>query len=231
MAEVLLAGVGNIGSHLAPLLARAGLSLRLVDRDVVEEKNLKGQDYLPADVGHPKSEVQARRLRERFPGVKVEAWACDLEDLPRPVAEVDVVLGALDSRRARQALVSEIAWPLGVPVVDGGVGEGLLGRVQVFVPGPDTACLECTWGPEDYRLLAREYPCVPGARAQGAPTAAPAFLGSLVASLMASECLRLLAGEAPIESYEVPFDLRHHALRRYTLVRNRACRYDHGEAR
>src|SRR5581483_8602840 len=39
-ATVLLAGAGNIGSHLAPLLARAGVGvLRIVDRDTVEEKN------------------------------------------------------------------------------------------------------------------------------------------------------------------------------------------------
>jgi adenylyltransferase/sulfurtransferase len=225
---VLLAGAGNIGSHLAPLLCRAGVGrVVLIDRDRVEAKNLAGQDYRPADVGRFKAEVQAERLRGRFPGVTVEARACDLEDVPTGVADVDVALGALDSRRARQVLVSELAWPLGVPVVDGGVGAGLLGRVQVFVPGEQTACLECTWGRDDYRLLAAEYPCLPGASAEGPATQAPAHLGSFVASLMAAECLRLLRGEVPEESYEVPFDLTQHALRRYVLRRARGCRHDH----
>jgi molybdopterin/thiamine biosynthesis adenylyltransferase len=226
--SVLIAGAGNIGSHLAPLVARAGVGLlRLVDRDRVEEKNLATQDFRPEDVGRPKAEVIAGRLRERFPALRVEARACDLEDLPLGEAAVDVLLGALDSRRARQVLISEMAWPLGVPVVDGGVGEGLVGRVQVFVPGPTTACLECTWGRGDYRQLAAEYPCLPGASARAPATVSTAFLGSSVASLMASECLRLLTGEKPADSFEVPFDLGQHAMRRFLLRRSPSCRHDH----
>jgi molybdopterin/thiamine biosynthesis adenylyltransferase len=225
---VLIAGAGNIGSHLSPLVARAGVGLlRLVDRDHVQAKNLATQDFRPEDVGQPKAEVIAQRLRERFPDLRIEAYACDLEDLPLGLAAVDVILGALDSRRARQVLISEMAWPLGVSVVDGGVGEGLVGRVQVFVPGPTTACLECTWGRVDYRLLAAEYPCLPGASARAPATVSTAFLGGCVAALMASECLRLLGGEKPAESFEVPFDLAQHAMRRFLLRRSPSCRHDH----
>jgi molybdopterin/thiamine biosynthesis adenylyltransferase len=226
--SVLVAGAGNIGSPLAPQLARAGVGLlRIVDRDRVEEKNLATQDFRPADVGRFKADVLAERLREQFPGVRVEARACDLEDLPLGEADVDVLLGALDSRRARQVLVSDLGWPLGVPVVDGGVGEGLVGRVQVFLPGPASACLECTWGREDYRQLAAEYPCQPGADARGRPTVSTAFLGNFTAAVMAAECLRVLAGRAGEDSYEVPFDLTHHQFRRYLLRRAAACRHDH----
>jgi hypothetical protein len=190
---VLVAGLGNIGSPLPALLARAGAGLiRLVDRDRVEEKNLIAQDYQPGDVGRFKVEPQAERLREQFPHCRVEAHAVDLEDLPAGLVAVDLVLGALDSRRARQVLVGDLAWPLGAPVIDGGVGEGGLGRVQVFLPGPGSACLECTWGSADYRLASAEYPCVPGGPAATAPTGAPAWLGCFTASLMAAEAVRLL---------------------------------------
>jgi molybdopterin/thiamine biosynthesis adenylyltransferase len=227
-ATVLIAGAGNIGSHLAPQLARVGVgTLRILDRDTVEAKNLATQDYRPEDLGRHKAEVLAERLRAQFPDRPVEAWVCDLEDAPLSVAAVDAVLGALDSRRARQVLATELAWPQGVPAIDGGVGEGLLGRVQVFVPGADSACLECTWGPADYRLLAAEYPCVPGAAAEAPPTISLAFLGTFVASVMTAECVRLIAGVQPAESYEVPFDLFHHVLRRFTLRRSPRCRHDH----
>jgi hypothetical protein len=230
-ASVLVAGAGNIGSHLAPLLLRAGVgALTLVDRDRVEGKNLTAQDYRPPDVGRFKAEVQAERLRALFPGRRVAARSCDLEDLPLGVAGVDVILGALDSRRARQVLVSEVAWALGVPVIDGGVGDGWLGRVQVFVPGPASACLECTWGRADYRLLSAEYPCVPGAAPEAPPTRAPAFLGSLVAALMSAECLRLL-DEGATESYEIALDLNNHQMRHYALRRARGCRHDHAVVR
>lgn len=230
--SVLVAGVGNIGSNLPALLARAGVgTIRLVDRDVVEEKNLAAQDYRPEDVGRFKAQVQAERLRSLFPQTKIEAHPVDLEDLPLGVAAVDLILGGLDSRRARQVLVGEIAWPLGVSVVDGGVGDPRLGRVQVFVPGEQSACLECTWGAADYRLASAEYPCVPGASASVAPTGAPAFLGAFTASLMVNEAVRLLSGADVKESYEIPFDLDQLHLRRFSLRRASRCRHDHAITR
>jgi molybdopterin/thiamine biosynthesis adenylyltransferase len=226
-ASVLIAGAGNIGSPLAILLARADVRLlRLVDRDVVEEKNLANQDFRPGDVGKPKAAALAERLREQVPGVVVEAYYADLEAMPLGVFAVDLVLGALDSRRARQALVSEIAWPQGTPVVDGGVGEGLLGRVQVFVSGADHACLECGWGNEDYRKASAEYPCIPGEGASGPATLAPAFAGSVVAGLMAAEAVRILAGDAG-ESREIAFDLFHRRFLPSRLRRAARCRFDH----
>ena len=227
-ASVLIAGAGNIGSHLAPQIARAGVGfIRLLDRDRVEEKNLATQDFRPEDVGRFKADVIAERLRGQFPRQRIEARSCDLEVLAPEDAAVDVLLGALDSRRARQVLVSDLGWRLGVPVVDGGVGEGLLGRVQVFLPGASSACLECTWGREDYRQLAAEYPCLPGASAAGRPTISTAFLGNFTASVMTAECLRILAGRAGTDSYELPFDLAHYQFRRYLLRRAAACRHDH----
>ena len=227
---VLIAGLGNIGSPLPALLARAGASLiRLVDRDRVEEKNLTAQDYRPGDVGRFKADAHADRLRALFPGCQVEPHCVDLEDLCVGLGAVDLVLGALDSRRARQVLVGDLAWPLGVPVVDGGVGDGGLGRVQVFLPGPGTACLECTWGSADYRLASAEYPCLPGGLTSGnaPPTGAPAYLGALTACLMTAEAVRLLGPARPAESYEIAFDLQNLALRRFGLRRNGRCRHDH----
>jgi adenylyltransferase/sulfurtransferase len=230
-ASVLLAGAGNIGSHLAPLLARSGVGrLCIIDRDRVEAKNLRNQDYRPEDVGRPKAEALVERIRGQFPAVTTEAHTADLETLPLGRFAVDVIFGALDSRRARQALVSDAAWPLGVPVVDGGVGEGLVGRVQVFVPGEATACLECGWGRADYRRLAEEYPCTAGSVAAPA-TAAPALTGAVVAGLMAAEGLRLLAGQAPADSQEVAFDLLHRRFLVSRLRRAPGCRFDHAIVR
>src|SRR4029077_21270318 len=109
--SALVAGAGNIGSHLAPLLARAGVGLlRVVDRDTVEEKNLAQQDYGPQDVGRGKAEALARRLAGTFPQLRVEPFVADLEDVPLSAFRADVLFGALDSRQARQILVSERGW-------------------------------------------------------------------------------------------------------------------------
>jgi molybdopterin/thiamine biosynthesis adenylyltransferase len=227
-AAVLIAGAGNIGSHLAPLLARAGVGLlRIVDRDVVEERNLAQQDYEPRDIGCGKAVALARRMQRQIPQLRIEPFVADLEDVPLSAFRVDVLLGALDSRRARQILVSERGWPLGVPVIDGGVGEGLLGRVQTFAPGDGAACLECTWGEVDHRHLAAEYPCVPGAVPTAPATVGPACVGAVVAGIMAARCLTLLEGERPTESREIAFDLRHNRFLASRLRRSLRCHFDH----
>lgn len=224
--RVLIAGLGNIGAGLALSLARL-VDCTLVDRDRVEVRNLKNQDYADAgDVGRFKAEVVAARIRRAVPEAQVEAIPLDLEDVPAGVfAGSQVCLGALDSRRARQLLISEHAYPLGVPVVDGGVGEPLVGRVHVFLPG--AACLECSWSDAHYRHLAREYPCIPNGSAAGPATVSPAFLGSTVAGIMAAEAVQLLLGHGPQQSVEIAFDL---ASRRFLTSRLRMaarCRCPH----
>jgi len=227
-ATVLVAGAGNIGSHLAPLLARAGVRrLRIVDRDVIEAKNLTNQDFRRRDVGRPKAEVLAERVRELHPDVTVEAVVGDVVELPMGLFDVELIFGGLDSRRARQALVSEIGWPLGKPVVDGGVGEGLLGRVQVLVPGEANACLECGWGATDYQRLAEEYPCHAGETYTAPSTVSPAFSGAVVAGLMVAEGLKLLGRSEPQESREIAFDLNHRRFLPSRLRRAARCRFDH----
>lgn len=227
-ATCVLAGLGNIGANLAGQLARCGVRrLVLIDRDHVEEKNVTNQDYGRPDVGCPKVEALAERLTTEFPETRFEPVHADLEQISLQRFGADVILGGLDSRRARQLLVSEHAWPLGTPVIDGGVGEGFVGRVQVFVPSADSACLECTWSHADYRALAAEYPCVPGGAIEAPATLAPPFIGSVVAGLMAVETIRVLSQYRPKTSYELAFDLYHSRFLASQLRRSPTCRFNH----
>jgi len=159
--EICVVGLGNIGSPLVPLLARMPQvdRLILVDGDVYEESNLRGQDILPGDLGRSKAKVQARRARRIDPGLEVRAHYALMERLPAGELSADLILACLDSRRARQNL-HERAWRLGVPLIDAGVRpEQLLARVSVYMPAPEAPCMECGWGAEDYRLLEHVYPC------------------------------------------------------------------------
>ncbi len=106
---------------------------------------------------------------------------------------------------------------------------GLLARVAVYVPGDDSACLECGWNENDYLALERTYPCLAGAPRFGATpasTAAPSSLGALAASLQAIECRELLASElrAAAAGRQIFFDLRHHQYYCTFLRRNSRCR-------
>ena len=193
---VIVGAGGNIGSHLVPHLARMRQVDRvtLIDRDVYEARNVYAQDITPRDVGKPKAVVQARRLRRIRPSLHVEAISDAVERIPMGTLRSDVILSCLDSRISRQQ-VSQFAWRLGIPLIDAGVeAGGLLARVNVYVPGRDTPCLECAWDDRDYDALEQTYPCL--GHAEVAATNAPSSLGSLAASLQAIECLKLLDGRA-----------------------------------
>lgn len=193
-ATVVVVGAGgNIGSQLVPHLARMAEvgRLVLVDRDEYEARNRWNQDPGGRASGG-KAAKQAARARRLNPGLAVLAVRDDIETMPVGRLRGDLIVGCLDSRRARLAL-NQAAWRLGVPWLDGGVrADGLLARVTRYHPGPGLPCLECAWGDADYAALEQRHPC--GATAV-TPTGAPSGLGALAASLLALECQKLLGGE------------------------------------
>lgn len=85
-ARVVVVGVGALGSVQADLLARAGVGeIHVIDRDIVDLTNLQRQTlYDEADVGRPKAEAAAARLREINSSIKVVAHAVDFSG---PVGE------------------------------------------------------------------------------------------------------------------------------------------------
>lgn len=221
---------GNIGSHLAPHLGRMpGVErVTLVNRDVYEATNLASQDITPGDVGKPKAAVQGQRLRRINPGLRVAALAGAVEDLPLGQLRGDAILACVDSRRARQH-INEIAWRLGTPWIDAGVqAEGLLARVNVYVPG-DGPCLECAWSDSDYATIGQVYPCQRMTEEGSTPTGAPSSLGALAAALQALECQKLLAGQTEqlAVGRQVTIDARWHKHYVTAFRRNPNCRFDH----
>ncbi len=227
--SVTVFGVGNIGSHLIPHLARIpGIAeVTVVDRDSYEESNLVGQQIARADLGVAKALAQARRLRRMRPDMRVRPIVGDLADLPPWNLRADLLIACLDSRAARQD-VNELSWLLGVPWIDSGVdGGSMLAQVHPYFPGPDSPCLECAWEERDYELLEREYSC--GKVIEAPPTHAPAALGALAASLLAIEATRILAAgpESTPISRRVLYDAANHRLHTPLYRRNPRCRFRH----
>lgn len=233
---VVIGAGGNIGSHLVPHLARTPEigRLTLIDRDVYEARNAANQDVTVGSAKNRKAVEQARRARSINPNLRVTAIAEDVERLPLGLLRADVILTCLDTRRARQ-YVNQAAWRLGVPWIDAGVlADGLLARVDVYVPGPESPCLECGWGEADYASLEQSYPCAledPESGEAPPPTLAPSSLGALAASLQALEGQKLLSdapGRLPPGGQVVVHSAHH---RHYVTARRRDpnCRFsDHG---
>lgn len=226
VGKVAIHGLGAIGTPLALSLAPHVSALILCDRDRVEPKNIHTQSvYEPAHVGRFKVDALRECLRGRFPQLEVLPITADIEDVPLGWSDVpDVLLGAFDNLRARQVL-NERACRLGRPWIDGGVGEPMLGCVHVFLPGQ--ACEECHWTPAHYRRLALETPCAPGGDSRIAPTRSPAAISCAVASVMAAECLKLLAGRRESTGIQIAFDLDQRQLNVSRLRRASDCRFDH----
>jgi molybdopterin/thiamine biosynthesis adenylyltransferase len=102
--RVTLCGAGALGSHLADNLARQGLgSLRVIDRDRVEEHNVSTQLYGEGDVGGWKAEVLRNRIF-RATGVEIDAVARELSERNARglLKEAGLVIDTFDNSAARQ---------------------------------------------------------------------------------------------------------------------------------
>lgn len=120
-ANVLVVGVGGVGSWCAEALLRTGIGhLTLVDDDTVVESNVNRQ--CPATsltIGRHKVEVMAERLREINPDSEVIAMAsrypmgmpCDFR-----LDSYDVVVDAIDSVDCKARLILD-AFASNVPIV------------------------------------------------------------------------------------------------------------------
>ena len=228
---VVIGAGGNIGSHLLPHLANVASRLTLVDPDVYEPANVVSQNIDTQDVGRAKVEAQAEKLLRKNPALQIESIQQYVEDVPLGRLRGDLIIGALDTRIARQR-VNEIAWRLSTPWIDIGVlgGAFKLARVNLYDPAePGAPCLECQWSDQEYAELEVGYPCQAQdvVRAQR-PTLATSALGALAASLAAIEVYKLLAGEATLQGGQIVYDSMHHSVLLSTDRRNPRCRFDHG---
>jgi adenylyltransferase/sulfurtransferase len=230
--SVAVIGLGNIGLFTAQLVARMPEVSRvvLVDKDVTAWKNRIGQDFTAREsrAAAPKVFLARRRLHAIRPDLDIVALHGAVEDVPRGLLQTDLLLACLDSKRARMA-VNEIAWRLGVPWLDAGVqADGLLARLNVYVPGPDVPCLECAWDDRSYAQVEQVVPCQ-GAAPVVPPTNAPACLGSLAASLQALTAGHVLTGQLDrlATGRQMVLDARARRCYDAALRHNPACRFDH----
>lgn len=186
-SKVCLVGLGGLGAPAAMQLAAMGVGhLRIVDRDVVELTNLHRQHlYGVDDVGYPKVEAAAKRLRGLNPYITVEPLPLSVNDATAAdlVRDVDVVVDGLDSMAARYA-INRACVKVGIPYVFG-AAITTNGNLSTIIPG-ETVCLECFYGSLDDKNLPK---C-------GVVGVHPSLV-NIIASLEVSETIRILTGRQP----------------------------------
>jgi sulfur-carrier protein adenylyltransferase/sulfurtransferase len=214
-ASVAIVGTGGLGSPIGLYLAAAGVgTLGLIDFDRVDTSNLQRQVLFgTADVGRPKVEAAAERLRDVNPHTIIR---CHDERLTRANAMdvltgYDVVIDGTDNFPTRY-LVNDACVLLRKPYVYGSILR-FEGQVSVF----DSRTGPC------YRCLFREPP-PPGLVPSCAEGGVLGVLPGIIGSLQALEAIKLITGAGDLLTGRlVLFDALTFRWRELKLRRNPEC--------
>jgi adenylyltransferase/sulfurtransferase len=214
-ARILLVGAGGLGSPAALYLAAGGAGvLGVVDDDRVDETNLQRQILFGTrDVGRPKSETAAERLRDLNPHVHVERFAERLTSANalEILRDFDIVVDGSDNFPTRY-LVNDACVLLGKPDVYGAIFR-FEGQVSVFCRGAGPC----------YRCLFRDPPppeLIPSCEQAGVLGVVPGIVGSL----QALEAIKLVTGAGePLIGRLLLFDGLPARFRELPIRRDPAC--------
>lgn len=140
--NVVVVGAGGTGSQILTGLAQlhlamvalghpGGLNVVAMDDDLVSEANVGRQMFYPPDVGLPKAHVLINRINMTF-GMDWTASATRV-DQKTDFMSVDLVIGCVDNRRARKAILGAMQRGKGGLWLDVGNrlhdGQAILGEV------------------------------------------------------------------------------------------------------
>jgi molybdopterin/thiamine biosynthesis adenylyltransferase len=170
-ASILVIGAGGLGSPAGLYLAAAGVGrLGIVDDDVVDASNLQRQVlHSTAELGRPKVESAAERVRELNPDVEVVPYGERLGsgNVDRILDEGwEVIVDGADNFPTRYLLNDASVWH-GIPVVHGSIFR-FEGQATVFAPGQGAARGA---RPQDARALPGRPSEMTGRHADGDPQA------------------------------------------------------------
>src|SRR5579863_7136652 len=185
-AKVLLIGSGGLGAPLGLYLAAAGVGrLGIVDFDKVDLTNLQRQIlFSTTDVGRPKIEAAAARLRGLNPDIQIEPHETRLtsENALDLFRDYDIIVDGTDNFPTRY-LVNDACILLGKPNVYGSIFR-FEGQVSIFgySGGP---CYRCLY-PE---------PPPPGLVPSCAEGGVLGVLPGIVGALQAAEAIKLILGK------------------------------------
>jgi hypothetical protein len=100
MPEVTLGGVGGIGSWLAILLGRLGVSMYIHDFDLIDETNMAGQAYSLNQIGSPKMDAVEAQVKSLCGDIVIEKMGLFTKDS----FVCPIVFSAFDNMSARKLM-------------------------------------------------------------------------------------------------------------------------------
>lgn len=221
-SKVLLIGAGGLGSPAAMYLAAAGVgTLGIVDFDTVDVSNLQRQIlHGNKDVGRPKVDSAADRLRDINPDVKVVPHREPItsHNALEIIRQYDIVLNGSDNFPTRY-LINDACQFLGKPLVDASIFM-FEGQVTVYMPENNAYGYEA--GP-CYRCLYPDPP-PPGEVPSCAEAGVLGVLPGIVGSIQAVEAIKLILGKGePLIGRLLMIDTLDMSFRTLNVQRDAAC--------
>jgi molybdopterin/thiamine biosynthesis adenylyltransferase len=147
--RVAIIGCGALGTVHAELLGRAGVGeLLLVDRDVIEPSNLQRQVlFCEKDIGHPKAQAAASRMREINSEISVNFRVDDVHvaNIEEIIQGCSLVMDGTDNFQTRM-LINDACVKHRIPWVYVGVIQT---RGMAMAIRPGGPCLRCLFPQAD----------------------------------------------------------------------------------
>jgi molybdopterin/thiamine biosynthesis adenylyltransferase/rhodanese-related sulfurtransferase len=214
-AKVLCIGTGGLGAPLGLYLAAAGVGrIGLVDFDVVDTTNLQRQVLFgTSDVGRPKTEAAAERLRNLNPDIQIDTFETQLTSANalELFKDYDIIVDGTDNFPTRY-LVNDACVITGKPNVYGSIFR-FEGQITVF-GYPGGPCYRCLY-PE---------PPPPGLVPSCAEGGVLGVLPGIVGTIQAAETLKLIIGKGePLIGRLLLFDALAMKFRELKLRKNPEC--------
>jgi sulfur-carrier protein adenylyltransferase/sulfurtransferase len=184
-ARVLVVGAGGLGCPISLYLAAAGVgTIGLVDFDTVDASNLQRQVlFTTEDVGKPKVEVAAKRLKALNPDVTVKTYQVALksDNIMDILKDYDMIIDGTDNFPTRY-LTNDAASLQGKPNIYGSIFR-FDGQVTVFKT-PEGPCYRCLY-PE---------PPPPGEVPSCAEGGVMGAMVGTIGAIQATEAIKLITG-------------------------------------
>jgi sulfur-carrier protein adenylyltransferase/sulfurtransferase len=214
-AKVLCIGTGGLGAPLGLYLAAAGVGrIGLVDFDSVDLTNLQRQILFGiSDIGRPKIEAAADRLRNLNPDIQIDRFETRLtsNNALDILKNYDIVVDGTDNFPTRY-LVNDACVILGKPNVYGSIFR-FEGQITIF-GAPGGPCYRCLY-PE---------PPPPGLVPSCAEGGVLGVLPGIVGAIQAAETLKLIIGKGePLIGRLLLFDALAMRFRELKLRKNPEC--------
>jgi len=203
---ITIIGLGALGSNAANLLARAGVNLKLIDKDKVELSNLQRQGiYTEEDVDKEKTKVAKEFLNKVNSEIKIEVFNEKLTKKNIDLIRSNVILDCLDNMETRliindYCLKNKIPWIHAAAIKDQGV---------IFNIIPGKACLNCLYNQKEGIERCEDVGILNS-------------IANIIASLQVNESIKILLNKNPEEKL-VRFNITSNEITKIKVSKNPNC--------